>query len=210
VQPQASLDITGLLQAWRSGDQQARDELISRLYGELHRIAKRYMAAQPPGHVLQTTALLNEACLHLIDAKRANWHDRSHFLAVCSQIMRRILVDHERARRAAKRGGGVQAAALEGAWVVSPQPDTDIVAIDEALDALAKVYPRKARVVELRFFGGLSLEETASVLGISADSVKRDWRFARGWLARELSRRKPHGSGASTEDRGAVRSGVGG
>jgi RNA polymerase sigma factor (TIGR02999 family) len=151
------------------------------------------MAAQPPGHTLQTTALVNEAYLRLIDGKRASCHDRSHFLAVCSQIMRHILVDHERARQAAKRGGGAQAAPLEEAWVVSPEPDSDVVAIDEALTALSKVYPRKAKVIELRFFGGLSLEETAAVLEVSQDTVMRDWKLARAWLARELKRERSHG-----------------
>ncbi len=200
MHPQEGHDVTGLLQAWRGGDQRALDGLIPLLDRELHRIAKHYMAAQPPGHTLQTTALVNEAYLRLIDAKRASWHDRSHFLAACSQIMRRILVDHARGRQAAKRGGGAPLASLEEAWVASPEPDTDVVAVDEALDALAKVDPRKARVVELRFFGGLSVEETAAVLEISEESVMRDWRLARAWLARELSQEKPHGPGAMAED----------
>jgi RNA polymerase sigma factor (TIGR02999 family) len=156
------------------------------------------MAAQAPGHTLQTTALVNEAYLRLIDGKRASCHDRSHFLAVCSQIMRHVLVDHERARQAAKRGGGAAAAPLQADWVVSPEPDA--VAIDEALSALSKVYPRKARVIELRFFGGLSVEETAAVLEVSQDTVMRDWKFARAWLARELKRERFHGPGAIAED----------
>ena len=188
MQPEGGGDVTGLLQAWRGGDQAALDNLIPLLERELHRIAKHYMAAQPPGHTLQTTALVNEAYLRLIDAQRLSWHDRSHFLAVCSQIMRHVLVDHARARQAAKRGGAAEAAPLEEAWVASPEPDTDIVAIDEALGALAKLYPRKARVIELRFFGGLSVEETAAVLEVSQDTVMRDWRLARAWLARELRR----------------------
>jgi RNA polymerase sigma factor (TIGR02999 family) len=151
------------------------------------------MAAQPPGHTLQATALLHEAYLRLIDAKRADWHDRSHFLAACSQIMRRILVDHARRRQAAKRGGGGANVPLEEAWVASPEPDTDLVALDEALDALAKHDSRKAKVVELRFFAGLSVEETAAVLAISEESVLRDWRLARAWLARELGKGGPHG-----------------
>jgi RNA polymerase sigma-70 factor, ECF subfamily len=200
MHPQPGGDVTGLLQAWRGGDQGALENLIPLLERELHRIAKHYMAAQPPGHTLQTTALVNEAYLRLIDGKRASCNDRSHFLAVCSQIMRHILVDHERARQAAKRGGGAEAAPLKEDWVVSPGPDSDVVAIDEALNALSKVYPRKARVIELRFFGGLSVEETAAVLEISQDTVLRDWRLARSWLARELRQEEPHGPAAVAED----------
>ena len=199
MQPEVGGDVTGLLQAWRGGDQAALDNLIPLLERELHRIAKHYMAAQPPGHTLQTTALVNEAYLRLIDAQRLSWHDRSHFLAVCSRIMRHVLVDHARARQAAKRGGAAGAAPLEEAWVASPEPGTDIVAIDEALGALAKLYPRKARVIELRFFGGLSVEETAGVLEVSKDTVMRDWRLARSWLARELKQEKPHGPRAIAE-----------
>jgi RNA polymerase sigma factor (TIGR02999 family) len=153
---------------------------------ELHRIAKHYMAGQPAGHTLQTTALVNEAYLHLIDAKRASWLDRSHFLAACSQIMRRILVDHARGRQAAKRGGGARVVPLEEAWVAAREPDTDVVAVDEALEALAKIDPRKAKVVELRFFGGLSLQETAEALKVSEDTVGRDWNFAKARLAHAI------------------------
>ena len=177
-----------MLQAWSGGDRRALEDLVPLLNRELHQIAKRQMAAQPAGHTLQTTALVNEAYLRLIDAKRASWQDRSHFIAACSQIMRRILVDHARGRHAAKRGAGVLVAPLEEAWVTSVEPDTDVVALDEALKTLAKVDPRKAKVVELRFFGGLSVKETAAVLEISEESVLRDWRLARAWLARELSK----------------------
>src|ERR1700737_4215354 len=138
---QRAEDVTGLLQAWRAGDRQALDDLVPLLNRELHRIASHQMAAQPPGHTLQTTALVNEAYLHLIDAKRASWRDRSHFIAACSQIMRRILVDHARERQAAKRGGGVLVTSLEEAWVTSVEPDTDVVALDEALKTLTKVDP---------------------------------------------------------------------
>ncbi len=193
-------DVTGLLLAWRGGDGRALEGLIPLLDRELHRIAKHHMAGQPAGHTLQTTALVNEAFLHLIEARRASWLDRSHFLAACSQIMRRILVDHARRRQAAKRGGGACVVPLEEAWVVSQEPDTDVVAVDEALDALAKIDPRKAKVVELRFFGGLSVEETAAVLEISGESVMRDWRLARAWLARELDKEKPDGPGSVAED----------
>lgn len=192
-------DVTGLLRAWAGGDQGALTNLIPLLERELHGIAKHHMAAQPPGNTLQTTALVNEAYLRLVDGSRASYRDRSHFLAVCSQIMRHILVDHERTRRAAKRGGGAGAAPLEEAWAVSPEPDTDIIAIDEALDALSADYPRKAQVVELRFFGGLSVEETAAVLEVSEDTVMRDWRLARAWLARKLGRKGRHGPGAGAQ-----------
>lgn len=193
-------DVTGLLLAWRGGDRRALEGLAPLLERELHRIAKHYMAAQPAGHTLQTTALVNEAYLRLIDARRVSWNDRSHFLAACSQIMRRILVDHARARGAAKRGGGAIVAPLEEAWVASVEPDTDVVAVDEALEALAKIDPRKAKVVELRFFGGLSVEETAAALEISEESVMRDWRLARAWLARELGKETSHGSGPVAEN----------
>jgi RNA polymerase sigma factor (TIGR02999 family) len=193
-------DVTGLLLAWRGGDGRALEGLLPLLDRELHRIAKHYMAGQPAGHTLQTTALVNEAYLHLIDAKRATWVDRSHFLAACSQIMRHILVDHARGRQAAKRGGGARVVPLEEAWVVSHEPDTDVVAVDEALEALAKIDPRKAKVVELRFFGGLSVGETAAALEISGESVMRDWRLARAWLARELGKEKPDGPGSVAEN----------
>jgi len=199
MQPQAGHDITGLLLAWRGGDRRALEDLIPLLDRELHRIAKHHMAAQPVGHTLQTTALLNEAYLRLIDAKRVGWHDRTHFLAACSAIMRRVLVDHARGRQAAKRGGGAHLVPLEEACVIAPEPDEDVVALDEALQELAKSDPRAARVVELRFFGGLNVEETATVLGICQDSVTRDWRLARAWLARELSRKEAHGPGAMAE-----------
>jgi RNA polymerase sigma factor (TIGR02999 family) len=176
MQPQPGPDVTGLLQAWGAGDACALEALVPLLEKGLRRIARHHMAAQRPDHTLQTTALVKEAYLRLIDAKRASWHDRSHFLAACSQIMRRVLVDHARGRQAAKRGGGARVVPLEEAWVVSPKPDTDLVALDEALDALAENDPRKAKVVELRFFGGLSVEETATVLEISGESVMREHR----------------------------------
>lgn len=200
MQPQPGHDVTGLLHAWKAGDARALDLLIPLLREELHRIARHHMAAQRPGHTLQTTALLHEAYLRLVDAKRADWHDRSHFLAACSQIMRRVLVDHARGRQAAKRGGGFGVLPLDEACVAGPEPDTDLVALDEALDHLAKHDARKAKVVEFRFFGGLSVEETAAVLEISEESVWRDWRLARAWLARELGKGEPHGPRALAKD----------
>lgn len=153
---------------------------------ELHRVAKRHMAEQPSGHTLQTTALVNEAYIRLVDSDRASWQDRGHFIAACSQIMRHILVDYARRRSAAKRGGGGTDVSLEEAWIAAVEPHTDVLALDDALEALAKVDARKAKVVELRFFAGLSVKETASVLEISEKSVIRDWSLARAWLAREL------------------------
>ena len=185
---QRSEDVTGLLQAWHGGDRRALEELVPLLNRELHQIAKRQMEAQPAGHTLQTTALVNEMYLHLLDAKSASWGDRAHFIASCSQIMRHILVDHARGRQAAKRGGGAISVSLEEAWITSVEPHTDVVALDEALELLSKFDPRKAKVVELRFFSGLSVKETATVLEISEESVLRDWRLARAWLARELSK----------------------
>jgi RNA polymerase sigma factor (TIGR02999 family) len=185
-------DISGLLAAWNAGDQSAFASLVPLLQAELHKIAKRYMREQPIGHTLQTTALLNEAYLRLIDGSPLAYRNRSHFFAVCSQMMRHILVDHERARRADKRGGGAQRETLNEARAVALNPEDDILAIDEALHAFAADYPRKARVVELRFFGGLSVEETADVLRISVDTVMRDWAFARAWLARKLGKERPN------------------
>jgi len=200
MQQQRTHDITGLLQAWSLGDVSARELLIPLLQKELHRIARHHMAAQSPGHTLQTTALVNEAYLRLVDAKRVGWQDRSHFLSACSQIMRHILVDHARARKTTKRGSGVATLPLEEPCVVSPEPDTDLVALDEALDGLAKHEPRRAKVVEMRFFGGLSVEETAAALGISEESVLRDWRLARVWLARELRHGDRDGQRALAQD----------
>jgi len=189
-------DISCLLGAWKAGDQDAFARLVPLVERELHKIAKRYMRAQPVGHTLQTTALVNEAYLRLVDGERLSYEDRSHFFAVCSQIMRHILVDHERARRAAKRGGGAEAANLDIVRAIAPDPEEDILAIDEALNALCVNYPRQARVVELKFFGGLSVEETAGALNVSPDTVMRDWRFARAWLARKLGNEKRNGPGA--------------
>lgn len=184
----STAEVTRLLQAWGAGDKGALDRLAPVVYDELRRIAHRQMQRQQPGVTLQATALVNEAYLHLVDATRASWRDRAHFFAFCAQTMRRILVDAARARGAAKRGGGALKFNLDESIDVIPDRDSEVVALDEALDALAEQDPRAAKVVEMRFFGGLSVEETAEVLKISARTVAREWELARAWLMRELSR----------------------
>ena len=180
-------DVTTLLIEWRNGSRAALDELIPCVHEQLRRIAHRQMRAEAPGHDLQTTALINEAYLRLVDIERIDFRDRAHFLAVSARLMRRILVDAARARRSLKRGGGGGAVSLDDVAVVAPGRQEDMLAIDEALTALAQLDPRKAQVVELRFFGGLTVEQSAEVLQISADSVMRDWRLARVWLLRRLT-----------------------
>jgi len=179
-------DVTRLLLAWGQGDDGALKQLIPVVYRELRRLAHRYMSHERPGHTLQTTALIHEAYQRLIDTPHVGWHDRSHFLAVCAQLMRRILVDYARSRRYQKRGGDIQLVPLEEAALVLSKRARDLVALDEALTALAAVDARKAQVVELRFFGGLTAEETAEVLKVSPDTVLRDWKMAKAWLLREL------------------------
>jgi RNA polymerase sigma factor (TIGR02999 family) len=179
-------DISGLLRAWSGGDQSALDRLTPIVYDELHRLARRYMRHERPGHSLQTSALVNEAYLRLVDYERMEWQNRAHFFAVSAQLMRRILVDHAR-RHNLKRGGGVEHVALEEAAVVGGGQGQDLVALDDAMNTLAQIDPRKVQVVEMRFFGGLSVEETAEVLKVSTITVKRDWRLARAWLYRELT-----------------------
>jgi RNA polymerase sigma-70 factor, ECF subfamily len=186
-------DISTLLRAWRDGDQTALERLTLAVYGELHRLAGRYMKRERPGHSLQTTALVNEAYLRLVDYKRMQWHDRAHFFAVSSQLMRRILVEHAR-RHNLKRGGGLQRVSLEGVALVGHEAATDLVALDDAMNALARLDPRKVQVVEMRFFGGLSVEETAAVLKVAPVTVMRDWSTAKAWLYRELTRGKGDGS----------------
>jgi len=180
-------EVTQLLKAWTAGDQQALEKLTPLVYEQLHRVAQRYMAGQRPGHTLQTTALVNEVYLRLVDCGQVNWQDRAHFLAVSAQLMRRILIDFARSRGYQKRGGNVPHLSLEEAPSVCNEPPANIVALDDALKALADVDDRKSRVVELKFFGGLSIEETAEVLKVSPETVVRDWRLARAWLMRELS-----------------------
>jgi RNA polymerase sigma factor (TIGR02999 family) len=181
----AAGDISGILRAWSDGDQSALDRLTPIVYDELHRLARRYMRHERPGHSLQTSALVNEAYLRLVDYERMEWQNRAHFFAVSAQVMRRILVDHAR-RRNLKRGGGVEHVALEEAAVVGGE-GPDLVALDDAMNTLARIDPRKVQVVEMRFFGGLSVEETAEVLKAPTITVKRDWRAARAWLYRELA-----------------------
>ena len=186
--------ITELLRAWGDGDQQALEKLTPLVYKELHRVAHRYMADERAGHTLQTTALVNEVYLRLVDVRGVRWQDRAHFFAICARTMRRILIDFARSRQYQKRGGEAVSVTLDEALGVSPEPAVDFVVLDDALNALGKLDPRKTQVVELRFFGGLSVEETAEVLKISLDTVMRDWKFARAWLARELSGEKPDGT----------------
>jgi RNA polymerase sigma-70 factor, ECF subfamily len=178
-------DVSILLRAWSDGDQNALDKLAPIVYDELRRLARYYLHHERPGHSLQATALVNEAYLRLVDYKRMRWGNRAHFFAVSAQLMRRILVDHAR-RHNLKRGGGVQRVELEDIAVVGGDRAENLVALDDALQALARMDARKARVVELRFFGGLSVEETAEVLQISPVTVMRDWSSARAWLFREM------------------------
>jgi len=181
--------VTELLRAWSDGDEGALERLVPLVEAELRRLARGYMGRERRGHTLQVTALVNEAFLRLTDARRLRWQDRAHFLGISARLMRRVLVDHARARGYQKRGGGAQQVTLDDALVVSPEPAldrVDLVALDRALVALAAADVRKSRVIELRFFGGLSVEEAADVLHVSADTVKRDWRLAKLWLLREL------------------------
>jgi RNA polymerase sigma factor (TIGR02999 family) len=187
AQPEAAPgDVSQLLRAWGDGDQGALEKLTPIVYAELHRLARRYMRGERAGHSLQTTALVNEAYMRLVDYKRMQWQNRAHFFAVSAQLMRRILVDHAR-RHNLKRGGGLKRVSLENIALVDNERGEDLVALDDAMKRLVEFDPRKAQVVEMRFFGGLSVEETAEVLKISAVTVMRDWSTARAWLYRELA-----------------------
>ena len=181
-------NVTRLLQHWRRGKSAALEELLPLVNQELHRLARRYMFGERASHTLQTTALVNEAYLRLVNSRRVNWQNRAHFFAISAQIMRRILVDHARARGYQKRGGGVPKVTLDEALVGPEERGRDLVALDDALTALAEVDLRKSKVVELRFFGGLSVEEAAEVLKVSPETVMRDWRLAKAWLAREMGK----------------------
>jgi RNA polymerase sigma-70 factor, ECF subfamily len=181
-------DVTALLMAWRQGDEEALGHLTPLVYDELHRLAERYMRGERAGHSLQTTALVNEAYIKLVDSSRVRWQNRAHFFAIAAQLMRRILVDFARRRRYQKRGGDCQKVTLAEGFDVATNVNNDLVAVDQALQQLAQLDARQAQVVELRFFGGLSLEETAEALNVSTDTVGRDWRAAKAWLTRELRR----------------------
>jgi len=194
--PAAEGDVSALLRAWSGGDQGALQALTPKVYNELHRLARNYMRREYPTHSLQATALVHEAYMRLADYTRMQWQDRAHFFAVSAQVMRRILVDHAR-RHNMKRGRGVQHVSLDEVAVVAPggEAGKDLVALDEALVALARIDQRKAQIVEMRFFAGLTVEEIGSVLQVSAGTIKRDWRAAKAWLYRELSREEGNGRG---------------
>jgi RNA polymerase sigma factor (TIGR02999 family) len=178
--------VTQLLRAWGDGDEGALERLVPLVEAELRRLARGYMRRERRSHTLQTTALVNEAFLRLTDARSVRWQDRAHFLGISARLMRRVLVDHARARGYRKRGGGTQRVTLDEGLAIAPEPALDLVSLDRALEALAAVDVRKSRMIDLRFFGGLSVEETAEVLQVSLDTVKRDWRLAKLWLLREL------------------------
>ena len=190
VMPDASPDVTTLLSAWRRGDEAALGQLLPLVHDELHKRARHYMRQERPDHTLRPTALVNEAYLRLVDIRLVDWKDRAHFLAIAARQMRRVLVDAARRRRFQKRGGGVPNLTFEEG-LVPIERGQDLEAIDDALEALAIHDERKARVVELRFFGGLNNEEVAEALGVSTDTVMRDWKVAKLWLLRELQRREP-------------------
>ena len=183
----AEPDVTALLRAWSDGDREALDQLLPVVYRELHRQAERLMRSQPPGHTLQTTALVHEAYLRLAIRDRPEWNGRAHFFGVAAKAMRSILVDHARSRGAAKRGGGAHAVTLSNLEDTDGQ-DLDVLELDDALERLAELDPRKGSLVELRYFAGLNIEEAAESLGISPATAKREWRLARAWLRRELDR----------------------
>ena len=183
------VQVTGLLLAWSKGDDAALEQLLPLVHAELRRIARRHMAHERVGHSLQATALVNEAYLRLVDVRQMKWQDRAHFFAMSARLMRRILVDFARSRGYQKRGGGEQKVSFDEALIVTKERGGDLVALDDALTALAAVDERKSRVIEMRFFGGLSVEETAEALHVSPDTVMRDWKLAKAWLLRELKGR---------------------
>jgi RNA polymerase sigma factor (TIGR02999 family) len=181
-------DVTQLLVAWGNGDQTARDQLMPLVYAELHRLAHRHIKRERPGHTLQTSALVNEAFLRLVDQRDVQWQSRAHFFGIAAQMMRRILVDYARKRQFAKRGGKGLQMSLDVELIVTKQRSADVVSLDDALNELATIDERKSRVVELKFFGGCSIEETAEVLGVSPGTVMRDWTLAKAWLRRTMSK----------------------
>src|SRR3954466_1992436 len=190
MKTQTQADVTKLLVNWTNGDKKALEALMPLVYGELHRLARRYLRRERSDHTLQSTALVHEAYMRMVDQKGVQWQNRAHFFAVAAQIIRRILVDHARTHNAEKRGGGACKLALDEAIGVSQKRDLNLVALDDAINGLAEMDPQQGRIVELRFFGGLSIEETAEVLGISPATVKRDWAVAKAWLYRDLSGRE--------------------
>ena len=196
--PGAPEDLTQLLLRWRSGDETALDQLMPLVYGELHRLARQCLRGERAGHTLQTTALVNEAYLRLIRSSQVEWQDRAHFFAVAAQLMRRVLVDEARTRNYKKRGGEMIRVSLDEAMMISSERNAELVALDEALNRLAQFAPRKCQVVELRFFSGLGIEETAAVLNISPDIVKREWRTAKLWLLNELTKEATGNFGPGT------------
>jgi RNA polymerase sigma-70 factor, ECF subfamily len=175
-------EVTGLLLDWSNGDRAALDKLVPLVHDELHRLAHHYMRQERAGHTLQTTALVNEAYMRLIDQRSVRWQSRAHFFAIAAQLMRRILVDYARSRRYAKRGGEARQVTFDESVLVSPQKGAELIAVDDALTDLAARDSRKSQIVELRFFGGLNIEETAEVMGLSASTVQREWRSAKAWL----------------------------
>ncbi len=183
----SSQEVTQLLVDWSNGDQAALDRLVPLVHEELRRLAHHHMRRERPGHTLQTTALLNEAYLRLVGQREVRWQSRAHFFAIAAQMMRRILVDYARKRRYAKRGGGACHVSLDEAAALSREPAAGLLSLDDALTGLESVDPQQSRVVELRYFGGLTVEETAEALGLSADKVKREWSTAKAWLYREMS-----------------------
>lgn len=182
-------EITQLLHDWHSGDQTALDRLVPLVYDELHRISKRYLRRQAPGNTLQTTALIHEAYLRLVGLPEVDWQNRAHFFGVAAQAMRNLLLDHARAKHCAKRGGNAQQVSLDETAMVSVQRSEELLSLDDALNRLASLAPRQSRIVELRYFGGLTVDEVAEVLDISAITVAREWAKAKGWLYRELSQK---------------------
>jgi RNA polymerase sigma-70 factor (ECF subfamily) len=192
--PHPSVEVTNLLQAWNGGDQQALQKLMDIVYEDLHRAAHRHMLGERATHTLQTSALINEVYLRLVGVQRVNWQNRAHFLAICARLMRRVLVDYARKRGYQKRGAGAPHLSLDESLTICPQPDPNLLALDETLQKLAEVDARKCQVVELRFFGGLSVEETATALSVSPETVMRDWKLAKVWLFREMNREEQHGS----------------
>lgn len=187
-----SHEVTQLLTAWGKGDEVAREQLMSLVYDELHRLAHGYMRRESPDHTLQTSALVNEAYVRLVDQQNVQWQNRSHFYAIAAQMMRRILVDYARSRNYAKRGGGARQVSLDEGLIVSEERSAEVINVHEALEGLAAFDARKAQIVELRFFGGLSIEETAEVLAVSPGTVMRDWTLAKAWLHREMANDAPH------------------